>query len=230
MARRSKRRDEALPGAIEYPLPPGWRERPRDPKGWKVRFANGGWLGVERHDGSERMRVRFEPDDNGRLRIRELHLLDIGEPVTAQRLRAVLLGAIEGMANSPNERQEIQTRYDKPPAGAFDSDEFFHRRESRPVTAEELRSMQREPSLVAPRGRGYPDDFYANVAEEYRAAVRRLDPRPVKAIAESAGVPRSTAGRWVKEARRRRLLGGALSPGKIGDLPVDDSEEGRNAS
>jgi hypothetical protein len=147
--------------------------------------------------------------------VHELYFRDNGEPVTAPRLRAVRLGAIEVMANLPGERDAIHERYDLPLVGPLGSADFFKVFPSRPISAAELRALQ-TPPLTPPTGRGYPDEFYANVASTYRAALRRQE-RPVVAIAESAGVPRSTAGRWVKEARRRGLLGEA-QPGKAGDF------------
>jgi hypothetical protein len=72
------------------------------------------------------------------------------------------------------------------------------------------------PKLSPPRGRGYGDEFYERVATAYRDALRRGE-RPVEALRLQANVPRSTAARWVKEARRRGLLGEAPAPGKAGE-------------
>jgi hypothetical protein len=190
-------------------------------EGWAVEWANGGWLGIDaRPEGSgERMLVRVAPDEDGRLRVRELHLRDTDEPITAQRLRAVRIGAIEAMANGANEYQTIMERYEFPPAGPIGSENFFDPYPGmRPISAAELAELlqEQQPSLAPPAKRGYPDEFYAEVAEAYRAAVRRGDRAPVTVIANDTGVPRSTAARWVKEARRRGKLGKG-TPGRKGE-------------
>jgi hypothetical protein len=190
--------------------------------GWRLRFANGGWIGLERHDGSEGMLIRVAPDDTGRFRVRELLLRDTGEPVTAERLRAVRLGAIESVANLPDESSAIRERLELPVVNPPGSTSFFDPHQEMRLRAQPKPQPARR-KLAPPRGRGYPDDFYVRVAETYREALRQQD-RPVKAIAESADVPRSTAGRWVKEARRRGLLGEA-QPGKAGDFKRRDDAE-----
>lgn len=50
-----------------------------------------------------------------------------------------------------------------------------------------------------------PERFYRRVAAFYRAAMER-DGKPTSAIMESAGVPKTTAARWVREARQRGFL------------------------
>jgi len=142
-----------------------------------------GWMDVEGIDmltgAKERARLRVQPDQDGRLEIRELHLLDVGQAITPGRLRSLNIGFLGQM-----------------------------------IAASALLTDQTaKPPKLSPSGqRGYGDDFYKAVAANYQAAIvgRR---RPVLAIAESAGVPRSTAARWVKEARRRGFLG-ETSPGK----------------
>jgi hypothetical protein len=158
--------------------------RPRAQIVWEMdpRPDDDGWVEVEGTDMSsgrrEHARVRVQPDDAGRLAIRELHLLDVGEPITAQRLRTFTLGTVGQMID----------------AAAI----------VREQTGEQPR--RRRP-LKPPAGRGYPDEFYEHVAARYRAAQAMQGVRPVMAIAKEAGVPRSTAARWVKEARRREKLG-----------------------
>jgi hypothetical protein len=63
-------------------------------------------------------------------------------------------------------------------------------------------------------GRGYADDFYAEVAVAYRHLAATTH-RPVAHLADANNVPVSTAQRWVKEARRRSLLAPGR-PGKAG--------------
>jgi len=49
------------------------------------------------------------------------------------------------------------------------------------------------------------DDFYSRVAAFYRVAAVSTG-QPTKTLAESAGVPKTTAARWVREARTRGHL------------------------
>ncbi len=182
----------------------------------------------------EKLLARVAPDENGYLRVRELHLSDSGEPVTAQRLRAVRLGAIENIANLRGEREAIMERIELPVDAPLGSKDFFKTRPSASVFTKSGAGVAglvgagtaqhaRPKPLVAPSGRGYPDSFYERVAEEYRAAQRRGE-RPVMAISKSANVPRSTAARWVKEARGRKILGRAPASGKAGDIQHEEGE------
>jgi len=67
--------------------------------------------------------------------------------------------------------------------------------------------------LQRPKGRALPDEFFAKVAETYRAATIRGWP-PRTAVAEAAGVSTDVAGRWVREARKREYLP-ATEQGKV---------------
>jgi hypothetical protein len=154
------------------------------------------------------------------LRINELHLFPTGEPITAERLRAVRVWAIEQLLNLPAERAALEARLDDTkPSLAFDAFvENFITTQLTPLYAGGPgvhKAPARSAKLRAPSRRGYPDDFYERVAETYRNALRDLR-RPVNAVADEAGVPRSTAARWVKEARRRGALEHAPAPGKAG--------------
>jgi hypothetical protein len=61
----------------------------------------------------------------------------------------------------------------------------------------------------SPRRRGpLREEDLKRVAEVYRGAIARGRP-PTKTVAGELGVARSTAGRWVAEARRRGVLGRA---------------------
>jgi hypothetical protein len=67
--------------------------------------------------------------------------------------------------------------------------------------------------LERPAGRRLPDSFYSTVAIAYRQAVGRgLNPR--QAIAEAAGVSLDVAGRWIYQARKRKLIP-KTSPGRV---------------
>ncbi|HEU5279979.1 MAG TPA: helix-turn-helix domain-containing protein [Gaiellaceae bacterium] len=86
------------------------------------------------------------------------------------------------------------------------------------VRAKQAAPVHTRP-LKPPAGHRYPDTFYVQVAERYRAAQRAGTGRraPVQAIADEAGVPRTTAARWVKEARARGKLPDAPGQGKVSD-------------
>ena len=60
-------------------------------------------------------------------------------------------------------------------------------------------------------GRGRSDDFYAHVASAYRHLVSRTH-QPAVHLARANNVPKTTAHRWIKEARSR----GMLPPGRPG--------------
>jgi hypothetical protein len=164
--------------------------------------------------------VRVSADANGRYRVAEFHLFPTDDPITAERLRAIRVSAIEQLLNLPEEREAIEARLNERregnvlPTWAAQIQDFL--RDFRLPTFREAEATPGPPAnLTAPDRRGYPDDFYERVAQTYRDALRRGG-RPVAAVMTEAGVPRSTAARWVKEARRRGLLGDAPAQGKAG--------------
>jgi hypothetical protein len=67
------------------------------------------------------------------------------------------------------------------------------------------------------RGRAMPTEHLAVVAETYRSAVQAGRRDPVNAVAEQMHASRSTAGRWVQQARAAGHLGAALGT-KAGEV------------
>jgi hypothetical protein len=132
------------------------------------------------------VRVRVDEGDDGRLHLVDLH---VEGRVSAEVLRSIPIGRIEAAANA----QLHASAPDRPPGRA------------RATIPARLRT-----NAV----RGYPDAFYDAVASAYRHLAATTH-RPVAALATANGVPVSTAQRWVKEARRRRLLAPGR-PGKAG--------------
>ena len=65
------------------------------------------------------------------------------------------------------------------------------------------------------RGSPVTDQNLRQVADLYRAAFRRGDP-PTQTVADEMHIARSTAARWVAQARERDLLGPAMQ-GKAGE-------------
>lgn len=169
--------------------------------------------------------VRVKPDDTGRYRIDELHMFSTGEPVTAERLRALRVSAIESILNLPEERAALEARLDEKRRGKmFETfvDSFRrefddrHTRTTTPVAQTATFTWESTASKLSPPvRRGYPDEFYVSVADVYRDALRHGG-RPIAAVVAETGVSRSKAARWVKEARRRGLLAPAPAPGKAG--------------
>lgn len=129
--------------------------------------------------------VRLAPAADGRLRVSSLH---VEGPVTAGLLRLIPIGRIEAAANASFHHAVA------PAASRVD-----------PRIPDDLRRAD---------GRGRPDSFYESVAEIYRQ-LSATTAQPVAVLAEANQVPRTTAHRWVKEARRRRMLPPGR-PGKAG--------------
>lgn len=126
--------------------------------------------------------------------------------LTSERLRTLpLVRILLAVAADEALQNELVARLDDdvPEAGATNE---FHKVFTNWSHAEPL-------TLERPGGRKLSDDFYARVADVYRAAtVRGLRPRT--AIAEAAGVSSEVAGRWVREARKRDLLP-ETTPGRV---------------
>lgn len=207
---------------------------------WRTGVGDGGWVRVERHSsgGSWWVLVRVAPDRGGRLRVMELYLddLDSETPVTSQRLRKLPLGQIEQLLNLPDERagitgwlrykgidmKAVAARYSTSPAGEPSTPAGQAAADARRRAAELAdRAVEFRQPLAKPGRRPYPAGFYQRVAEAYRAA-QRQGVGPVPFIAAEAGVPRTTAGYWVREARRRGYLGPAThgKAGEAGELTV----------
>jgi hypothetical protein len=152
--------------------------------------------------------VRLKESDNGRLEVRGVRLEG---PVGTEALRAIPLGRIEAAANAqlggwgddPTVSEDLVRRPTRPPVRTGES---WDQEAAVPVPAD---------AVVGQRPhRGRPDAFYAELADEYRALVA-VTGRPAVEIAQRRDVPISTAHRWIKEARRRRLLPPGR-PGKAG--------------
>lgn len=185
-----------------------------------MRVGAGGWVALDLA-GGEQLVVAVRPDATGRFRVHQLHVRDNGEPVSVVRLRALRLSAIEGLLNLPAEHAAIQARLNEPPAIdlAAALRQFAAPKAGRVYEKSGTASSRRVGSGHAPSrpSRGYDDSFYEHVADVYRSALRRADVAPVMAVASNWNVPRSTAARWVKEARRRGTLGPAPAPGQKGE-------------
>jgi hypothetical protein len=74
------------------------------------------------------------------------------------------------------------------------------------------------------RGVKLSDADLRRAADIYRAALKKHDP-PTRAVADQLHLARSTAGRWMVEARRRRFLGLA-TPRQAGERK--ENEDGKS--
>jgi hypothetical protein len=72
------------------------------------------------------------------------------------------------------------------------------------------RALKVLANVGAPR-RGTPGRWFREIAHEYSTRLAAGEKAPVKAIAEAHGVDKSTASRWLKEARRRGYINGGGS-------------------
>jgi hypothetical protein len=154
---------------------------------------------------AEVVEVRIAVGSGGRLVLCGLRI--DGAP-SAELLRAIPVGRIEAAANAQlavvdaeivaAAPRSIRERPIAPPESSLDGWDIVD--PSRAVT----RSADG-------RSRGRPDVFYRQVADAY-LDLSQASHRPASDIAQSHGVPVTTAHRWVKEARRR----GFLPPGRPG--------------
>lgn len=154
-------------------------------------------------DTGERAYVRFTNRD-GRLEATEMYLPP-GD-LTPDSLRRLPLGRVEAWANDQRTADAIRARLDVPGPDLVDVIGDFAR--TRGPSRRQWTRSRLSRSAFAGKS---PDAFYRRVAEAY-ADLSAKSGRPAVEIAEIAGVPISTAHRWIKEARRR----GHLPPGRRG--------------
>lgn len=197
----------------------------------------GGWITVAWRESSRRLSLRIEERQDGRLQIVELRLAHAAG-LSGAELRDLQLGAWEAQMNAPeiaaalraqlrergpddfyeldlgNERLAGELEGDPP--GLDDGGLEFRF----PAGVSFAVSVAVEPrlNLAALSGGKRPDAFYRDVAEAYSWLAGR-ERRPAKSLAAINEVPASTVHRWVKEARRRGLLG----PGRR--LAASEAEE-----
>ena len=200
------------------------------------RLVEGGWLCVRSGSPSIEARLRVEERANGRLAIVEMWLCD-PQGISGAALRDLPLGRWEASLNAPGTAEEVRGQlqaqatsgtdaiaklWDKLPAAPDQPAEYLTDDGLHLVTRVEASfpaTWHTEPTLaleIAP-GHKHPDDFYKQVATAYSWLAGRSR-RPAEELAQVNGVPKTTIHRWVKEARRRGLLG----PGR--KQPAEASE------
>lgn len=186
--------------------------------------AGGGWISVAWREPERRLSLRVEERKDGRLQIVELVLAD-PEGLSGALLRDLPLGAWEAQMNSPEIAAALRARIGEGELYSLDELAYAHENLARELNAEDMGaddgglefrfeagasyavSVSVEPQLklnVAPGKR--TDAFYHSVAVAYSGLAGRSR-RPAQELAAINDVPASTVHRWVKEARRRGLLG-----------------------
>ncbi|MGH3887913.1 MAG: hypothetical protein ACRDSZ_15355 [Pseudonocardiaceae bacterium] len=185
-----------------------------------MRISRDGWVSFPAPSGFEGLHVRARRADDGRLEVTDLFVH--AEVITPAMLRQVSLSRVEAALNAPADDYEdylgqTLAAYSQSWAvggrGSWADDE---------LTVAKLRMRSPKSSgnqakgrtrLTRPGGQD-PDNFYRLVAHLYRdhAASTRA---PAKELAAEAGVPVTTAHRWIREARRRGFLPPARK-GKVG--------------
>jgi hypothetical protein len=191
-----------------------------------ARLADGGWIAVISAQPEHQLSLRVKERHDHRLKIVGLVFFD-GAGLSGAMLRELPLGAWEAQINTPEVAALLRERlteegpsdfYDLAaehkaldcspmPEDADDGALEFH------LPSEGIDSAVAiivEPQLdlgvtALPAGRR-PDAFYRAVADAYSWLAGRVR-RPAVELAAANHVPTTTIHRWVKEARRRGLLG-----------------------
>lgn len=141
------------------------------------------------------------------------------EAITPATLRAIPIGRIEALANSPRAAVESHGNVEEivltgplaalAAVGPDREVSLTELRERVPTPESGPAKPQRKP-LERPDGRD-PDAFSRLVATAYTEAVAETS-APAVALAAEADVPVGTVHRWIREARRR----GHLPPARRG--------------
>jgi hypothetical protein len=175
-----------------------------------VHPVSGGWALFSHwaDDDDVLVRVRFAVREDGRLEPAEVHLE--GRPnLTGSTLRNVPLGSIEAWGNGRGREALIESIADTGAKVDKETDRWLRTvgGGERELMVQVSSPLRRGPlRLRVPDGPKRPDAFYAKVAKMYSALTASGSHRPAAEIAEANGIPVTTVRRWIKEARRRKLL------------------------
>lgn len=160
------------------------------------------------HEGAE---VEFDVviDDRGTPQCRRLEVRTEDGSVGGEMLRRIPVARLLRMAVTAAARKLEPKREGEP-----DPDEPWVRDMPSTERMEFYRDYAK--GARAPRrGSLLTDENLRQVAELYRAAIKRGDP-PTQMVAEAMHVARSTAARWVGKARERGFLGPSMR-GRAGE-------------
>ncbi len=181
----------------------------------RLSTGRGGWFRWDDEDGWT-LYAQFRPDQAGRFRPTALYLAAPEDSwLSVTDLATIPLRRMEAMVNAPGDWGDLLrfSVYQQAP-GAPTVDEATDRwaREIGVADAKPAATTRKPPlRITVPPGRRRPDVFYERVARAYSWLAEQGN-RPASVLAEVNEVPVSTVHRWVKEARRRGLLG----PGRRG--------------
>jgi hypothetical protein len=168
-----------------------------------------GWVSFPAPSEFEGLHVRVRRADDGRLVVSDFYVH--AEAITNDMLRQVSISRVEAALNAPADDHVGKTldafgRSWAVGGAASWSDEKLTVAElrKRSSRAEGGDQTKRRARLTRPDGQD-TDNFYRLVAHVYsdHAASTRA---PAKELAVEAGVPVTTAHRWIREARRRGFL------------------------
>jgi hypothetical protein len=179
-----------------------------------LRRLGGGWFRFQ--PGDEAALLRFRQRSDGRLVVAEMYVA-AEDGVTSERLRALPVARAEAAANR-EVREEVLHESSTTPIQTVEVP-IWALRDAEPdggwVAFEEASGAR----AAAPRlklrpsagSRKRSDAFYQSVADAYTWLAAQTK-APAARLAELNEVPVTTVHQWVKEARRRELLG----PGQRG--------------
>jgi hypothetical protein len=193
----------------------------------QLKVGRGGWCYYNDDDVEhERLALGLRFGLEGtRIVIKAVHL-ETQERVTGTSLRALPLGRIEALANAPHIADAIR-RSIANDAKAVGEEHAAYWEALVPTSAPTMmattvtffNSAQGEMTtvpmrLLVPVSSGEPpktsakkpDDFYERVAARYSELAGQVRDPAIR-LAQENQVPHTTAHRWIKEARRRGLLG-----------------------
>jgi hypothetical protein len=153
--------------------------------------------------------AHLEGGPDGRLVVRSVELQSHADRLDVEQWRAFPLARVESEANQPDMYQLLwEHRHMKPP-----TDDPRLEINARAMAAKRrlpMRSLHEWTELPGKK----PDAFYKQVAARYRYYVAH-GMAPAKEIAEDSDLPVTTVHRWIREARRRKLLEPTSTRGRV---------------
>ncbi|SNR82354.1 hypothetical protein SAMN04488107_0062 [Geodermatophilus saharensis] len=175
---------------------------PQGPSGWAAYHS------PATHRSGFAVQLRFGPVDvepTSPLQIYELHLATHRDRTSwnSPLLRTLPFGRMVAAINRDSVRDQLRPLL--MPANTIETHGFSPRTAWTLPPASPPTMPAPELKLEVPEDRRKPDEFYARVADAYLAQAT-ISNRPAHDLAEANDVPKSTAHRWLKEARSRGLL------------------------
>ncbi|MGH3927047.1 MAG: hypothetical protein ACRDTT_29970 [Pseudonocardiaceae bacterium] len=167
-----------------------------------------GWVSFPAPSEFQGLHVRARRTDDGRLVVTDLFVH--AEVISPAMLRQVSISRVEAALNAPADDETSKLlaagfqSWAVGGKGSWSDDELTVAQLRKRSPKTEGDQAKRRARLTRPDGQD-PDNFYRLVAHVYRdhAAATRA---PAKELAAEAGVPVTTAHRWIREARRRGFL------------------------